>query len=287
MSTWILIAGGGLLIVAFVAIVFGQLREKTKADQLKTDLRQRAPRAIVENVDFNSLKTLPAPVERYLRHVLTDGQRLIERVTIQQSGILRTSITSKSWCVFNATHLAIPTDTCFFWNAKVEMPLATHIRILDSYIAGGGSGRISLLSAIPMAAESGTPELNSGALQRYLAEAVWYPTALLPGSGVSWTEINDHTALATLTDKRTTVSLEFRFNKAGEVSGIYTPRRFARFGGGYRQLPWEGHFRNYEIHSGMRIPVYGEVGWYISDEWQAVWKGDLADIQYDLVASVS
>ena len=143
-------------------------------------------------------------------------------------------------------------------------------------------GRVSLSSAFAVAEESGAPELNSGALHRYLAEAVWYPTALLPQSGVVWTPITDRSALATLTDRGTTVSLEFRFDESGEVTGIYSPGRFGRFDGGYKRVPWEGHFRRYEVRARMRVPTHAEVGWYETGAWQAVWKGDPVDVRYEL-----
>ncbi|HEX7062227.1 MAG TPA: DUF6544 family protein [Woeseiaceae bacterium] len=87
-------------------------------------------------------------------------------------------------------------------------------------------------------------------------------------------------ALASLTDGPTTVTLEFRFNAAGEVASIYTPARWASSGGGYRELPWEGHFRDYREHCGLRIPFYGEVGWWIDGRLELVWKGELRAATY-------
>ncbi|MBN4058632.1 hypothetical protein JYT18_00185 [Desulfocapsa sp. AH-315-J15] len=161
------------------------------------------------------------------------------------------------------------------------MPLTTHVRVLDSYIAGIGSGRVSLLSSFCIASAAGTPELNSGALHRYLAEAVWFPTALLPQSGVEWSPLNDHSALATLTHKGVTVSLEFRFNEVGEVTSIYSVGRFGRFDGEYKKVPWQGHFLDYQFKAGMRVPLYGEVGWYDDGSLQMVWKGHIIDAQYE------
>lgn len=69
------------------------------------------------------------------------------------------------------------------------------------------------------------------------------------------------------------VSLEFRFADSGEVTGIYTPARWGSFGGGCEQRPWEGHFRNYERRDGVLVPAEGDVGWYVGDEWHAVWRG--------------
>jgi len=78
--------------------------------------------------------------------------------------------------------------------------------------------------------------------------------------------------MATLTEGRVTVSLEFRFAATGEVTGIYTPGRWGTFPGGYRQVPWEGHFRDYRERDGVVVPTEGDVGWYQDNEWRAVWK---------------
>ncbi len=282
MGKWFLIANGVIVISTAIAVFIGQAHERLIADRLEETLIQSASRPVTGTVDFKTFSELPSPVARYFRHVLSDGQALIRTAVIRQSGVLRTSTTTKRWPSFTANQLVVPPATGFVWNAGVKMPLATHVRILDSYIAGIGSGRISLLSAIAVASETGTPELNSGALHRYLAEGVWFPTALLPQSGVVWTPIDDRTALATLTDSDMTVSLEFRFNEVGEVIGIYSSGRFGRFDGGYKPVPWEGHFRDYQARSGMRVPLNGEVGWYVDGMLQIVWKGDLINVQYEL-----
>jgi hypothetical protein len=79
----------------------------------------------------------------------------------------------------------------------------------DAYVAGEGVLHAEFLGLVPLADLRGTPELAKGELLRYLAEAMWYPTALLPSQGVRWTPIDDNAARATLTDQSTTVSLDF------------------------------------------------------------------------------
>lgn len=282
MGKWLLIMSSVITIAVIITVFIGQARESTKINELAETLIQSASQPKTNIVDFDSFSELPPPVVRYFKHVLVDGQKLIKTARMRQSGVLRTSVTNEGWSAFTAQQLVVPSTPGFIWNAKVETPFATHVRVLDSYTTGVGSGRVSLLSAFAIASESGVPELNLGALHRYLAESVWFPTALLPGSGVIWSPINDHSAMATITDRGTTVSLEFWFNEVGEAIGIYSPGRFGIFDGGYKQVPWEGHFRDYQVRAGMRVPLYGEVGWYIDGALQIVWKGDLVDVQYEL-----
>lgn len=282
-TTSVLIATAALAAAAPLALLLARAREASKIQQALATLEDSATPAAAGPVDFASFADLPRPVERYFRHVLTDGQGMIKAATTRQSGMLRTGTAAERWLRFTAIQVVVPAAVGFVWNARVAgLPLAAHLRVVDSYIAGTGHGRVSLLSAFPVASDEGSPELNSGALHRYLAEAVWFPTALLPRCGVKWDPIDDHAALATLADRGTTVSLEFRFNEAGEVTGIYSTGRFGRFAGEYRKVPWEGRFRDYHECSGMRVPRYGEVGWHDDGALQLVWKGHLTEAQYDL-----
>lgn len=279
-TKWLLIIIVAIVVFAILAVFCGQARDTSRVEQLLQQLLANTREATLARVDFTAFAELPAPVARYFRHVLTDDQPLINVANMQQAGVLRTSTASESWAPFTANQLVVPSAPGFVWNARVKMPFATHVRVIDSYINAVGAGRVSLLSAVTVASAAGDKELNSGALHRYLAEGVWFPTALLPQSGVMWSPIDENTALATLTDKGTTVSLEFRFNDLGEVTAIYSDGRFGRFNGEYKQVPWQGHFRDYQIQDGMRIPRYGEVGWYDNEILQLVWQGELVSVQY-------
>ncbi|MGH7548258.1 MAG: DUF6544 family protein [Gemmatimonadales bacterium] len=260
---------GLLALVVILALSVGALQQKRSTAQL-TETLLAAPRMKARApVDFTRLDALPAPLARYLRHVLRDGQRPIRVARLSQVGQLRTDIEKDRWSPFEASQVIAPPANGFLWNARVRIAPLVHVRVRDAYVAGQGSGRVSLVSAISMASDSGRQELNSGSLHRYLAEAVRYPTALLPSAALQWSAINGTKAMATLTDAGITVSLEFWFNDAGEVTGIYSPGRWGRFDGEYVQTPWEGHFRTYQERNGMLVPTEGEVGWYSSGAWRS------------------
>jgi hypothetical protein len=202
---------------------------------------------------------------------------------LKQNGELRTDPRSHHWFRFTAIHTASASAPGFVWEARVKFLPLFHISVLDAYVAGEGCSRVSVLSALTVAAQNGGFEVNSGSLHRYLAEAVWYPTALLPSRTLHWTAIDSTKALATLTDAGVTVSLEFWFNDIGEVTGIYSPGRWGTFGGEYRQARWEGRFRNYSMKGDMLVPSYGEVGWYAGTEWQRVWKCWISEASYEML----
>lgn len=244
---------------------------------LLKEVRQ-APSA---RVDFAVLAGLPAPVIRYLKQVLQDRQPLIRLARVRQTGKLRTGSQSARWLSFEADQVVAPLTIGFIWDAKVTILGPLHLRVLDAYVTGRGFGRVSIQSALTVASDSGATELNSGALHRYLAEALWYPTALLPTSALHWSSIDDHKALATLSQAGQTVALEFWFNQAGQVSGVYSPARWQKAEGEYRQTPWEGHFYDYRQKDGIWVPARGEVGWYVAGQWQRVWTGDVVDSSYD------
>lgn len=271
------------LAVGAAGLLAATAREQARTSRLVEALRN--PRRDRERpVGFPSSSALPDPVGRYLHLALGEARAPIEEAALQQRGELRLQPEASRWYAFTARHVARPLAPGFIWDARVAAPLGTRVRVIDSYVNGTGSGRVSLFSTIRLGTESGTPELAAGALHRYLAESVWFPTALLPESGVAWNAIDASTALATLTDGTTSVSLEFRFNDAGEVAAIYSPGRWARTRSKYELLPWEGHFGDYREHSGLRIPLYGEVGWYRDGRLELVWKGRIVHAHYAFAA---
>ena len=231
-------------------------------------------------VRFSELERLPAPVARYLRRVLVAGQSRARSVRIRQTGTLLVSPASERRLPFEAEQTVAVGNPGFVWSARVRLAPLVSLCVRDAYLDGGGSGQVALWSALPLAHEGPSPEMSSGALQRYLAEAAWYPTALLPSEGVHWTGLDDRRALATLTDHGIEVSLEFRFDDGGLVESIYTPARWGRFDGRFEQHAWEGFLRRYEQHEGSFVPMEAEVGWHLPQGWWPFWHGHLSSIEH-------
>jgi hypothetical protein len=169
----------------------------------------------------------------------------------------------------------------FVWDARIGIAPGVHVRVRDAYLAGAGSMRGELLGLVPVVDAHDTPEMAAGALQRYLAEAVWFPTALLPSQGVRWSAIDGSTARATLADGQTTVSLDFRFDAAGEIAGCFTSARYRQVKGGYEQTPWAGRYAAYAERGGVRTPLEAEVEWILPAGRLPYWRAHIARIDYE------
>jgi hypothetical protein len=166
------------------------------------------------------------------------------------------------------------------FDVKIEIFPLIPARVVDMYKAGEGALRAKILSSVTVVNEEPSPELNSGELMRYLAETVWFPTALLPGEGVDWTPIDENSAVATLNHKGTGVSLTFHFNSRNEVERVTAKNRPREVDGTFEPTPWMGNFRNYQVRNGMLIPIDGEVEWILPEGDLSYWRGHLQGIEY-------
>ena len=228
--------------------------------------------------DVSRLAGLPAPVARYLAFALSPGQRIIARAHLRSSGTFAAK--PNVWAPFVADQEVGTGPPEFVWNARIAMMPLVPVRVRDRYVGGEGSMRAALAGLIPIVNQHGTPELAAASLQRFLAEAVWYPTALLPGHALSWSAIDDRSARVTLIDARTTVSLDVTFGSAGEIETV-SAMRYRDVKGTPILTPWVGHHRDYARLSSMMIPTSGDVAWVPPTGPEPYWRGRLVAATFE------
>jgi len=237
-------------------------------------------RAVAERsaFDVSRLAGLPAPVARYLAFALSPRQRIIARAHLPSSGTFAAK--PNAWARFTADQEVRTEPPEFVWNARVAMMPLVPVRVRDRYVGGEGSMRAAVAGLVPIVNQHGTPELAAASLQRFLAEAAWYPTALLPGGALSWSAIDDRSARVTLSDGPTTVSLDVTFGSAGEIETVSTIR-YRDVKGTPILTPWVGHHRDYTRLSGMMIPTSGDVAWVLPTGPEPYWRGRLISATFD------
>jgi hypothetical protein len=262
------------------ALVYGARRwhASTRNTVARLEASRLAPRNAI--YDESELRKVPEPVAGYFRTVLRPGQALITGVRMVQEGQFRTGESEDTWRPFHASQVFLASPPGFVWDARIRMAPGVNVYVRDAYLAGATSMRGEILGLIPVVDAQGRPELAAGALQRYLAEAMWFPTRLLPSQGIRWDAIDDSSALATLTDGLNSVSLEFRFNPKGGIAGVYTPSRFREARGTYLPTPWEARSIEHAERDGMRIPVVVEVAWHLAEGRRPYWRGRVTEVVY-------
>jgi hypothetical protein len=229
-------------------------------------------------VSFAELNNLPAPVARYFRFALKEGQPIFQTARIRHKGEFNLN---DRWIPFESEQHFSKNPPGFVWDAKMRMNPLMNVRVRDGYSGGQGSMLAKMFGLYTVMNAEPDEKLAAGALQRFLAESVWQPTALLPNENLKWTAIDDRKALATLTDSGVEISLEFEFNETGEITGIFSPARFKESGGEYKPFPWAGRFWNYAERSGMKIPIEGEVEWQMPEGRAPYWRGRIVETEYD------
>ena len=279
---------GGLVVASAAAATIGAYvwrrttarRYAALSDQLR--LRRDAP-----GHPFSRAETdrLPAPVARYFAFALPEGQRRVRVARVRWVGEMRLK-PDGAWSPFTAEQRFTGAPPGFVWDAEVRMMPLVPVRVRDSYVAGQGQmlGRVG--GVVSVVNEGGTREMALGALVRWLGEAAWFPTALLPGEGLTWEAIDDHSARATVTDGATSVTADFHFAPTGEMTRM-TALRYRDVNGTGVLTPFEGRYERFIREQGVMVPGAAEVAWLLPEGRFAYWRGHPSSISYELVPELA
>ncbi|MEP7188179.1 MAG: DUF6544 family protein [Roseiflexaceae bacterium] len=269
-----------LAVIIAGALAYGSRRWQSASNDMHAQLE--AARRPISATTYSSAELigLPAPVQRYFRAALTDGQPIILAVDVEHTGTFNMSETGEQWKPFNSTQRVITQRPGFDWEGRIAMLPSLTVRVHDAYIAGEGMLHASLFGLVSLADLRGTPAMAQGELIRWAAEAAWYPTALLPSQGVHWEAVDASSATATLKDGATSLTLLFRFNENGLIESMRAEARGRTVAGAVIPTPWEGRWSNYQLRDGMRIPIEGEAAWMLPAGPKPYWRGRITSIRY-------
>lgn len=273
----------GLAVMVAIALVYGSVRWQSATREMHARLEAARRPIAPRTYSPHELIGLPVPVQRYFHAVLKDGQPMVSAVRLEHSGTFNMSETGEQWRPFTSTQRVIPQRPGFDWEGRIAMMPGLSVRVHDAYIAGDGILHASLFGLVSLVNLRGTPEVAQGELMRFLAEAAWYPTALLPSQGVQWEAVDDTSAKATLKDGKLHLTLLFRFDNDGLIESVRAEARGRTVAGAVISTPWEGRWSNYELRDGMRIPVEGEVSWMLPGGPKPYWRGRITGLGYEFV----
>jgi hypothetical protein len=280
MLKWGAGAALGLVLLCGGLAAFGAWRWSGTLRDLVAQLERGRLTPVVTRYHAAELAPIPAPVQRYFRAVLTDGQPIVTALTLTQSGMFNLGKTADQWKPFTATQHFTTARPGFVWDAKIAMFPGVPVRVVDAFIAGKGLLRPTILGLFDMGTMQGKGEIARGELLRHFAESVWFPTALLPSQGVVWTPVDDTSAKARMTDGPISVTMLFRFGPDGLVTILHVDGRATTVGTQTVLMPWECRMSNYQTQGGMRIPMTGEVLYLTPEGERPYFKGTIETLAY-------
>jgi hypothetical protein len=271
----------GAMALAASALLFGSVRWQAATKELHARLQAARLPPDPGTFDPRELEGLPGPVQRYLRAVLTEGQPVVPSARVEHEGTFNMSETDERWTAFTSTQWVATRRPGFVWDARMVMMPGLRVQVHDAYVAGEGILTAKLFGLFTVMKQPSSPELAEGELLRFLAEAAWYPTALLPSQGAAWEGLDENRARATIADGNNTATLVFEFDAEGLISTVRSEGRHRQVDGRQVPTPWEGRFWSYERRDGMLIPSEGEVAWVVEGIPRPYWRGRIRRIEYE------
>jgi hypothetical protein len=222
---------------------------------------------------------LPEPARRFFAFAIQSGAPLLPVAEIDMTG--RFSLGSKDKPAYQAMTarqiLAAPHG--FIWAMRTcsGMP-----------VSGSDSGswtRFRIFGLIPVARIGGNADHTRSAFGRYVAEAVfWTPAALLPGPGVSWSEVSENTARVSVRHGQLEQAVDVTVDGQGRPVEVYFQRwSDANPDKVHRLQPFGGRMSDFREVNGYRLPFHVEAGNHFgTDDYFPFFIADIDDIRFPL-----
>lgn len=171
----------------------------------------------------------------------------------------------------------------FIWKAKIDAGYFLTINGRDKLEHGKGHMLIKAANTITVADSAGK-EIDQGAMMRYLAEIMWFPTASL-NKNIRWQYVNDTSARAVLLDGDKSISGLFLFDQNGDVVG-FEGKRYGDFNDLYSLETWAIDVKGYQDFHGIRIANKSEVTWRLKTGDFNWLKIEVTDIDFNFNTSI-
>lgn len=208
-----------------------------------------------ERFDPASVTELPEPARRFLLRAIAPGTPLARSVELTMRGDIKLS-PDRDPVAMEADQILAP-PRGYIWRARTHGGLM-RIRGFDRYARGTGVMRWKLFGLIPVVRADGEHVTRSAA-GRLAMEGVLLPSALVPGRGVSWEEVDQDRARFVMTVGDETVATTLEVDPDGRPTRASASRWSDAAGPGYDLFVVElgGELRE----GGYTIPSELTAGW--------------------------
>ncbi|MCA9626648.1 MAG: hypothetical protein KC766_03230 [Myxococcales bacterium] len=228
-------------------------------------------------IESSEVERLAPAVRRWLERSGVVGRPRPTSVRLLQDGQLRTSRNGPAMSARADQYVRIP-DPAFIWRVDTRLFRLLSFTGRDRYSSGHGNMRIQLASLMDVV-NADDEKIASGALLRFLAEMVWYPSAALEPY-VDWQAVGETHATARLRHAGLEVEASFEVDADGRVVGV-SAERFLGGGEGAKLEPWSVRCTAWGRFAGVEVPTEGTVAWDLEAGSFVYYRWRVTDVEYD------
>jgi hypothetical protein len=260
-------------VMSFSAYKFEQqIKQETNAILSKTNF---STGKIISETD---IQNLPDPVKIWLSHSGVIGKPFISSGKVVQKAEMKLKPEQKEWMSATAIQYTTIDNPAFIWTVDLKMNPMLAFRGRDKFENGKGEMLIKLNSLVNVVDEEGS-KLDEGTLQRYLGEMVWFPS-LAFSPYITWEQIDETSAIATMDYMGTKGSGTFYFNSAGDFYK-FSAMRFKDNEKMSQKYEWVLLVDDYKVFEGIKIPAKMTATWKLDDgDWTWL-KMEITDLFFN------
>ncbi|MCB9501219.1 MAG: hypothetical protein H6696_04720 [Deferribacteres bacterium] len=267
-----------LIILLIVVIAFANWQFDRKVRSEITQIFSSNTSSIETIPHQKPFSELPHIVQTWINHSNIEKKGMISSVRLKQKIFMKMKPDQKEWTEAHAEQYFALNTPAFLWRVKLKMNPFVHVVGRDLFSKGKGRMEIKLFSLLRVVDATG-PKMDSGTLQRYLGEMIWFPAAA-HSQYITWEPVDTCSAKATMDYNGTVDSGIFYFNTHGEFTK-YSALRFKENETDSERIPWEITVVKYKEIDGVRIPVELEATWKLPEgDW--TWLHlEISEIEYN------
>ena len=260
MAVKILVSFGALLMIILFALLVLRAGDERKVERVWRSLETPS---IGGRFSPEMVSNLPAPAKRYFLHAIKRGTPLASSVILRMKGSIRLK-PDAAWMPMQARQILSP-PRGFVWRASAGSGLL-RISGADYYFDDAGAIRFHLWGLVPAVKVTG-PDIARSAAGRTAGETFWIPSALLPGQGVNWEEVDESSARVAVKVGSETVRVKISVDREGACHSV----SFQRWGdrtqdGRFAYIPFGGDLSEERTFGGYTIPTTISGGWWYGTE---------------------
>ncbi len=234
-------------------------------------------------VPFDPAMVADAPeiARRYFGHSIAPGTPLRGTVQLEMQGRFLLGDKAKHQVYdMRARQILSPPDQ-FVWLPEMKSGLM-RIAGSDALVRDTAWTKFWMMSLVPVASETTSPDLLRSAVFRSAMEGIWAPASLLPTRDVVWEQVGPDTARIRFKGSRPAIILEMRLGPDGGVREIVGQRwSNANPQKVFRLQPFGGTIKAERSFEGYTIPSLVHVGnHYGTDDYLPFFQAEIVSARY-------